>query len=638
MFISLDRAIRLVYLIEQVEKSLGAEIQLDTIKMAQSSLLFNLGAMNPNLMKAGLTDMVKYLGSFKTKITDIVMKFKNGEITREQALEKWDNLSGEYYTNIFKAGTKAAGNPYYAKMGLNDKDTGFIDQAKQDETPYFEGFLDDIKNNRGVIDYGRRASFYADTAKAQFFNGMLAGHGNNVGIKWVLDEFAEHCDDCISLSASTYTWETLPFVPKSGNTKCLFNCKCHLEFYPMMPTAAPTPPGQGTVQALMAPGKNVLVFDTAGKPIVGGIQKTLDDLYAQLYKARQMITASIGNVELRAQWIATRREINSAIIKAAGNYRAVPTISVGRLTDIIKTAIKRGGVVANMADVQIGNEVLFIRGDYSAMGVIQFVRNQLTFTAPSGIKLPINGETDVLFRFPVGGYYSEQLVEYGTSTSGFHGHAGRPGEVGGSADPGGEQKAFSFKNVDKIAKDTMNNILVSGKADGYEHSAVIKDGKIGMVVSGGYNTIKYTQEEIDGMKGSDIHVHYHPSSSAFSDDDIYFYIMHDIKCGVVVSDLYTYKIYSKDGWQNLKNGKGQYLFSPKSTPKDIGDAIGLRWIKYRNDSAGRYIKEYNSRSSMVRSWKDIYEIEKELWQKNTHEIMLMVAKDFGLVYTRTRRK
>jgi len=30
----------------------------------------------------------------------------------------------------------------------------------------------------------------------------------------------------------------------------------------------------------------------------------------------------------------------------------------------------------------------------------------------------------------------EQLVEYGTSTSGFHGHAGRPGEVGGSAPEG----------------------------------------------------------------------------------------------------------------------------------------------------------------------------------------------------------
>jgi hypothetical protein len=123
-----------------------------------------------------------------------------------------------------------------------------------------------------------------------------------------------------------------------------------------------------------------------------------------------MITAA-EDPALRQQWIGVRREINAAIIKAAGNYRAVPTVSVGRLTDIVRAAVQRGGVVAGIADLSIGNEVLFIRGNYSAMGIVQMVRNQLTFVAPSGIKLPIDSDTDVLFRFPAGGFYGEQLAE-----------------------------------------------------------------------------------------------------------------------------------------------------------------------------------------------------------------------------------
>ena len=47
---------------------------------------------------------------------------------------------------------------------------------------------------------------------------------------WVLDDGADHCDDCPDLEAgSPYTADALDTWPGQGDTQCLDHCRCTIQ-------------------------------------------------------------------------------------------------------------------------------------------------------------------------------------------------------------------------------------------------------------------------------------------------------------------------------------------------------------------------------------------------------------------------
>lgn len=208
-----------------------------------------------------------------------------------------------------------------------------------------------------------------------------------------------------------------------------------------------------------------------------------------------------------------------------------------------------------------------------------------------------------------------RVTEYGTASSGNRGHAGRPGEVGGSAPEGGEL-AGNKRGVVNFSKTIQGASLEkSGAFD--------KGGKLLLYKEGGTRSIEYSKEDINKMRNAEIHVHNHPvGDEPFSPDDITFAGVINAKELVVVTEHMRFSVAPITGkawpadpgyWQA---GKGQINYKYM---------IGLQGIW---NSSKKDLYNFQITSAAHKSEKEgraEYErIARQLWKEN--------APKLGLIY------
>jgi len=387
-------------LIEQSEKSFVQKKYRDLASTVHANMLFRMGLQDPESMKAGIEAYNKAMSALKIDLLDIYAKYSAGTYDISLAMSRFKEVLGTRYQEIFKAGAMATGNFYYKDIGLTKKDKAFIASARRKEMGFFRKFLVDIKNPSHVPihPYEKRIEYYQQSAKSMYFNGQVAGFGTDVEIRWVLDFASESCIDCINLSRRVWTWETLPAIPRAGLTSCLMRCRCHLDFRYKGALKRFEIGGMATSASLTAPGRYSRVFDLMGNEIGGEIQKFVEDLSARMNKARQMIEITEGTEKIR--WINIRSTLNQQLIdlQKSRKIRTIPSISVMDLESTIKTIAERGGhLIDDFSNIIIGDEVIFVRSNFSAAGIIVFEKNRLVFHSGSGYNIPIDDEIDIIF-------------------------------------------------------------------------------------------------------------------------------------------------------------------------------------------------------------------------------------------------
>jgi len=150
---------------------------------------------------------------------------------------------------------------------------------------------------------------------------------------------------------------------------------------------------------LSAAGRFAELFDDEGVAVGGVAQQTVEDYYGEMYKARQMMEVTEGD-EL-ANWVARRIGINQDLIDflEARKYRAVPTVSVSDLVSTVRAAAEmpETALLGGAAEYEVGQEVLFIRANFSSFGKLTMAQNRLFFINGKDIRLPLRDETDILF-------------------------------------------------------------------------------------------------------------------------------------------------------------------------------------------------------------------------------------------------
>jgi hypothetical protein len=407
MFVPKATIDRVVESLLQSDKATTAATTRDALTWDQSSIFMSLGLKNKALMKQGMDLYAKTMSGFQVNMVRLVSAVQSGEYDMATAVKRFRSIISDSYINLFKAGAMSVGNPYYADaaIGLSKRDLAFINKARRYETSFFKKFMIDVQNpnHSPVHPYLKRATYYADSGRAQFFNGMVMGSGDNVEIHWVLGVVEEHCGDCPILASKTYTWKTLPTTPCAGGTECLFNCKCHLEFTARKGTAASslgmpsTTPGSATPEALSAPGRWASVVNSAGQEMTGNLVSEMDDLFAKVNKARQMIHISTDPV-VKREWIDLRRDLNDAIIQRvkSGAYEAKPTTSVSALLDVIDSAQLKVSQVIPYKNLYVGQEVLMVRGDFFTEGIVVIRGTQAYVKTSKGLSYQVNDATDII--------------------------------------------------------------------------------------------------------------------------------------------------------------------------------------------------------------------------------------------------
>lgn len=167
----------------------------------------------------------------------------------------------------------------------------------------------------GRMSVGNRSKLYGNALHGAFNAGAVDGAAPEEVVFWRLGA-CDHCSDCPVLAVSgPYTRDTLPTLPRNGDTECRMNCCCYLEFVRR--------PGQ-QVNAPM--DKEVPFVDAAVRPPAAppGFRLPTDaerllmrDMEQRVNYARRMIAQTRGTAA-QQRWIQERRAASEARRKFLG--------------------------------------------------------------------------------------------------------------------------------------------------------------------------------------------------------------------------------------------------------------------------------------------------------------------------------
>lgn len=404
--------------LEEADKAFVGDVKRDFVAQAQADIFFQLGIRDKDLMRWGLNRVGIIKGQYHTSCLDIIGKFQTGKYSFDKAFNLWRDATKTSMEGMYRAGAASVGNPFYKELKLPGRDKRLLTRYLHREGKFWKKFMWDVKDPKHtafiprdaagkrlpgyrfkMFDYPKRAGMYPQSLEAMRYNGMLMGAGENIELRWVLGvPQTESCGDCMGLSKRVWTPRTLPTVPRGGDTACLWRCYCHLEPRQRVMRTTFDIAGSATEGAIRAAGRYSQVFDTAGNEIGGALQREIEAYSAQMNRARQMMSITAGAD--KTFWIAERKRFNRLIIDRcrAGQYRAIPTVSVSALTKTIRAAQLKGGtLVDDFMTLVVGDEVWFVRSDYSSFGVIGTRNGVRVFKSPTGVVLNLDVEADIIF-------------------------------------------------------------------------------------------------------------------------------------------------------------------------------------------------------------------------------------------------
>lgn len=440
-----------ISILEEGDKAFTGNIQTDYVAQTQADIFFQLGIRDRELMKYGLSEIAFAKDVYHAEVYNIIDKYREGYLTFDTSFSRWKDAAKKAMERTYRGGAAHVGNPFYKDLKVPRTDLRLMGRYLRKEGKFFKQLLFDIKDPMhkpmamipkdaaGNLmpgyrvqrwDYRTRANMYPESMKAMQYNGMLMGAGKNMEVRWVLGvPMTEHCDDCPRLARRVWpSYASLPTVPRAGDTQCLWKCYCHLEFRQKISRRTFDLAGSATSGAIQAAGRFGRVYDTAGNEVGGVLQREVESYMAQEFKARQMMSVTEGAERMR--WIQLRKEMNRLIIDRtkAGQYRAVPTVSVKALTGTVKAIQAKGVSVLPFSEQVVGKEVWFVRGDYSSFGVIRIQNGVKVFKSPTGVVLEIDAKMDIVFaaeKVQVGlkGYTNATIVsevEIPSDTRGIH--------------------------------------------------------------------------------------------------------------------------------------------------------------------------------------------------------------------------
>ena len=183
-------------------------------------------------------DAVK--AKFRLALRDAVFGYQKGKYSQKEFERVSRAAFDEAYASAYRLGLKASGvalldHPRKRTAGPNTQyhDDKWIKSSLRDERKYWNKFMSDVTT--GAIEGKRftaaeRIDMYADTLDHVYDAARVVGHPSHSIIYWVMHKEKEHCSLCLFLQEnSPYTRETLPGVPRDGNTCMgLSRCGCEL--------------------------------------------------------------------------------------------------------------------------------------------------------------------------------------------------------------------------------------------------------------------------------------------------------------------------------------------------------------------------------------------------------------------------
>lgn len=178
-------------------------------------------------------DKERLLTAFRDELAEHTGKLISGDLTAAGWEKAMADTISQRHEGIFAAAQKE----YGGTGDLTKEQLSWLHKEIADEQKYLANFRADIEAvdlvNVSPDAIAARADLYAGKGNTLYQAGKASAfEGQDVLIHWNLGlPMTEHCDDCPDLAAgSPYTPTTLPCYPGDGNTQCMTNCCCSLDY------------------------------------------------------------------------------------------------------------------------------------------------------------------------------------------------------------------------------------------------------------------------------------------------------------------------------------------------------------------------------------------------------------------------
>lgn len=288
-------------------KAFGSrETFADDKSIMMSAMTRIVGSLKGNLDQKLIRSSKREYGNLKQEfhdsLFDLFNSHKKGDLTIGELEKLWKSEIKAKWERAYQLGVGSVGNPFGAK-NLWDEDKVWLKGAEREEYGYLSKFLDDIKNNALKMDAEKRLEMYVQTLDGIYHHGQVEGSPDYVSITWRLGD-SEHCPDCIEFAAgSPYTKDTLPCVPRDGNSRCLSKCKCYLTYKYL-----DKPPAEAAMKIL---GPQPLKVPESFRLPTHDEYDHLSRISIEMDQVRGLIDMSSG--AQRREYIAARRDLNKEL-------------------------------------------------------------------------------------------------------------------------------------------------------------------------------------------------------------------------------------------------------------------------------------------------------------------------------------
>lgn len=194
----------------------------------------------------------QYVSDNGTPIDDKALREISEEL-RQRWVARTDDASAAYSAGrITKSQYKTRLKRLYSDLGnfqymlgrggrdrMRPSDWVQLARFKFGQRRFINRFINDI-DDLSPARVKQRSRLYMATATNLFHRGLtqLKRITGNKRVRWILDDDAEHCEDCPRFAA--LNWQRIkpwPFrignvlaFPRSGVTQCKMNCNCYLEY------------------------------------------------------------------------------------------------------------------------------------------------------------------------------------------------------------------------------------------------------------------------------------------------------------------------------------------------------------------------------------------------------------------------
>lgn len=189
---------------------------------------------------------------------------------------------------------------------------GSVEKNRRFASRFARDLAAGVPAEKGRMGTAARSRLYANSIAGSYNHGVVSTLRGDAIIFWQLGA-TDHCTACPVLAVSgPYTRDTLPTLPRDGDTPCGMNCACYLEFADGQRIREPDRPAAQA--ATRRPGSAVRRATSPGPTPPPGLRRptaqerrAMMDLEQRVNYARRKIAQTAGTPE-QGRWVRERRE------------------------------------------------------------------------------------------------------------------------------------------------------------------------------------------------------------------------------------------------------------------------------------------------------------------------------------------